>query len=241
MKSVRFFFGVLVFLAALLLRVDRASSYEVVEVLDGGTIRGSVTFVGPRPEVEPLVVNKNQDCCGLSKRNETLLIDANGGVRNAVVTIEGIEKGKPFVLEDHELDNRDCAFVPHVQVVPLGQSLEIVNSDPILHNTHAYLGSRTVFNLALPIQGQRVARRMKQPGIVSVKCDAGHTWMSAYVLVVNNPYCAVTDSTGFFQITDIPPGSYEVKVWHEALGTETKTVEVKGGETMKVSFEGLKK
>ncbi len=60
----------------------------------------------------------------------------------------------------------------------------------------------------------------------SNKCDAGHTWMSAYIWVSKHPYYAVTDKSGKFEIADVPPGTYKLKAWHEALGTVEQTVTV---------------
>jgi hypothetical protein len=225
--------------AALLLVGGAARAYEVVEVSDGGSISGRVTFSGPVPEAGSLDVTKNQDQCGAKVPVESLLVGKDGGVRNAVITIEGIEAGKDFDKTEHVLDNRSCRFVPHVQVVPVKQKLKIINSDPILHNTHAFLGTATVFNLALPLQNQTIPKRMKRPGVLSVKCDAGHTWMSAWVVVAENPYYAVTDETGAFEITDIPPGTWQVKAWHETLGTEVQEIVVQGGQTASVTFAGL--
>ncbi len=221
--------------------VDLSRSYEVVDVANGGSLKGKVTFTGSPPAITSLTVTKNKDHCGASVVNETFLLGPEGGVKNVVVLVEGVSQGKAFVEETYELDNKDCRFVPHVQVVPAREKLEILNSDPILHNTHAFLGTATVFNLALPLQDQKVTKRMKRPGVLSVKCDAGHTWMSAYIVVVDNPYYFVTDESGSFEITDIPPGTYQVKAWHEELGTEVKEVEVAGGAAATVSFSNLRK
>jgi hypothetical protein len=126
-----------------------------------------------------------------------------------------------------------------VQAVSTGTKIEIRNSDPILHNTHSYLeGTRTLFNLALPLQGQKIKRKMKKPGLVNLKCDAGHTWMSAYIVVRDDPYFAVTDEKGEFSISDIPPGTYQLKAWHETLGTQEKeiTIEPNGKTSVGFSF-----
>ncbi len=228
--------GLFLVLILVLFGVDAADAYESAEVSGGGVLVGKVTFTGTPPEVEEFKVPRNQNHCGDSKVNEALLIGPQGGIKNVVVTIEGIERGKAFELQDYVLDNVNCMFVPHVQVVPLGQSLQILNSDSILHNIHASMDESTVFNLAMPLKDQMAAKRMKSPGVLSFKCDAGHTWMSAYVVVVENPYYAVTDESGYFEIDDIPPGTYRVKAWHEELGTEIQQVVISGGESTELSF-----
>ena len=90
--------------------------------------------------------------------------------------------------------------------MPAGM-LDVVNTDPVLHNTHGYYGKRTAFNLALPNQGQRIPTELKRAGEVRVDCDA-HGWMEGWVYVVDNPYYAITGADGKFSITDVPPGNY---------------------------------
>jgi hypothetical protein len=123
-----------------------------------------------------------------------------------------------------------------VAVVPVGSTLTIRSSDNVLHNVHAFLGKDTLFNLALPIPGMEIPQTMKKPGVVSIKCDAGHTWMSAYVHVVEHPYYAVTDASGKFDLKDVPPGTYTLAVWHEKYGAMEQKVTVAGGKPAPASF-----
>ncbi|MBI4595321.1 MAG: hypothetical protein HY730_02975 [Candidatus Tectomicrobia bacterium] len=216
--------------------------YQEIEVSNGGAISGEVKLTGMVPKAAPLSVTKNQDYCGDHKPSEKLLVGVNGGIKNAVITIENIAQGK--MIDKNEisvLENRNCVFVPHVQVVNVANKLEIRNTDPILHNTHAFLGQATVFNLAQPLQNQTIPKILRKPGLVKIQCDAGHTWMSAYILVTEHPYHAVTDENGIFKITHIPPGNYKLKVWHEELGEQVKEVLVKGGEEVKAVFDNLVK
>ncbi len=228
-------------LALASLRPAVTQAYEEVEVTNGGTIVKEVLFTGQVPAQGTLAVTKNQESCGESKPDESLIVGPNKGVKNAVVTIENIAKGKKIdKTATPYLDNNGCRFIPHVQAVNVGAVLEIRNSDPILHNTHSFLKGSTVFNLALPLKGQKVRKPLRRPGLIDVKCDAGHTWMSAYILVAENPYFAVSDDAGKFEIKDVPPGKYKLKAWHEKLGTEIAEVEVEAGKESKVSFSSLK-
>ena len=79
-------------------------------------------------------------------------------------------------------------------------------------------GSATIFNLALPVQGFRIRRRLDDPGLVSLKCDAGHTWMSGFIVVQEHPYYALTTADGAYLIGDVPAGEYRLRTWHEWLG-----------------------
>jgi hypothetical protein len=167
-------------------------------------------------------------------------IGSGGALRSAVVFIENIDRGKaPDLARVPQIDNRGCQFVPRVQALTVGQTLEIVNSDPILHNTHAYDGNRTVFNLALPVQGQRIPKKITAAGVLAVQCDAGHEWMKAWVHAFPHPYHAVTGADGRVVLDDVPAGLFRVTAWHEELGSQTMEVEVVAGGTAEITFDRL--
>ena len=198
----------------MLLVAAPSGAYEVAAVPDGGTISGTVKFVGPPPKLDPIPVNKNRDVCGEHKPAEALVLSADRGVKGSVVLIEGVARGKKGGGEV-VLDNHQCVFVSHVTAVGLKEKVAIRNSDPVLHNTHGFLGTPTVFNVALPTKGQviEVTKYLKNPGVIRVLCDA-HPHMSAWMIVHDSPYYAVTDDKGAFRIADVPPGTYKVTMWH---------------------------
>ncbi len=215
-----------------------AWGYEAVEVKDGGSVKGKVKVTGNIPQDETISPTKDMAYCGETMPREKYIISSDGGVRYAVVMIEGITKGKPASKEVVLIDNKKCAFRPHVQVSTVGQTLGVRNSDPMLHNTHMYLNKLTVFNAALPITGMEVKRPIRKEGLWDVHCDA-HTFMHGFMYVADNPYIAVTDAEGRFTISDIPPGTYKLKIWHEALGEQEKTVTIgpKGTEELTVDYK----
>jgi Carboxypeptidase regulatory-like domain len=193
------------------------AAYEAVEVSDGGALTGVVRFAGTPPRIAPLAVNKNREVCGEQKPSEALVVGGDGGVKGSVVLIEGVSRGKKPTGEV-VLDNHKCLFVSHVSAVAVGDKVRVKNSDPILHNTHGFLGKPTVFNLALPNKDQMVdiTRRLGKPGVIRVLCDA-HPHMFAWMVVHDSPYVAVTDERGSFKIDNIPPGTYKVTMWHEGF------------------------
>jgi plastocyanin len=134
------------------------------------------------------------------------------------------------------LDQKNCHYIPHVQAVPVGSTLEIVNSDPMLHNIHGYAGTTTTFNLAMPMKNQRIPRPLKKPGVQTVKCDV-HTFMIGYVVVVEAPY-AVTGADGAFAVKGLPAGTYTVSAWHEKFGERTAqvTVPAEGSVTASLAY-----
>jgi hypothetical protein len=192
------------------------------------TIRGTVSVAGNYQRPKPLPVFKNRAFCGASVANETLLIGSRGGLRNAVVLFRLLEGKAAAQPSPMVLDNKHCAFAPHVQVAPLGSELLLKNSDPILHTVHARIGNETLFNVGLP-KWRQVTKRLDRLGVIRINCDVLHTWMSAAIVVSDTPYFAVTDDSGRFGIDGLAAGRYEMDVWHERLGAQSMRLAVAAG------------
>jgi hypothetical protein len=218
-----------------------AHSYEEVQVQDGGAIEGKVTFEGRIP-TKKIVPTKDREICGDIREVELLQRGPGNGVAQAAVYLQEVAKGKPWPAEEKErvpaIDNKDCEFQPDVQIVRAGP-FDVINSDPVLHNTKAYYGRRAVFNLALPGEGDVIRRELPRSGAVRFECDA-HGWMEAWAYVVEHPYHALTAEDGSFSIGDVPPGDYVLVARQEYVGVVEQPVTVKAGETTQVDIE-LKK
>ena len=200
-----------------------------------GSVTGTVTLAGAPPVRPQLPVQKNREVCGEMVADDRLVIGPSGGVRYAVVTVEGLQGGaKPQRDATHALDNHACHFVPHVQTAEVGQWLELHNGDPVLHNADARIGQETIFNVALP-HDHRTRRPLARPGLVAITCDA-HPWMSAFVAVTDHPYHTVTDASGTYESRDLPAGTYRVRVWHEELGTQERPLTIEPGQAAKLDF-----
>ena len=211
-----------------------AGAYREGAVSGGGRVGGLVKYAGPIPEPYLIWVKKDVEVFGEKVSDERLLVSPAGNVQNVVVTLEGISSGKAWPAANPALDNRGGRFVPHVQVARRGTQLAIVNSDPVLHNTHGFQESRTVFNRALP-KGVRIKQTLERPGILEAMCDV-HDWMNAWVVVLDHPYFAVTGQDGAYEITDIPPGTYRLSAWHEKMGRLEQRVTVAAGASVQVHF-----
>jgi plastocyanin len=182
----------------------------------GGTIEAEVKYNG-NPQVEKLKINKDTEKCGTE------------AVIESVPGAKGSGKAVKATIDQH-----GCKFVPHVLAMNPGD-LELKNSDDILHNIHTYSTANPSINKAQPKFKKIMTEKLEKPEYVKLTCDV-HSWMLGWVAVTPGP-AAVTDGNGVAKIENVPAGKQTVEVWHETLGKQTKDVEVKAGQTTKVSFE----
>ena len=215
-------------------------AYKAVAVSNGGTISGVVKFEGDVPEKKALEITKDEKVCGADEKfDESLVVGEGNTLKNTIVYLIDISEGKDFDKDAKvEIDQKGCKFTPHVQIVPVGKRLTMLNSDKIMHNVHIF-GNNPV-NKPQPKARRKMPLKAvkKAEGPVSVKCDI-HGWMSAWIAYVPHPYFAVTNEKGEFTLEDVPAGDYKLGYWHEACGTNNKTpvaVTVAAGGTVTQDF-----
>ena len=189
-------------------------------------IKGTVHYAGPPVEAKKLSVTVDQFVCGKDKDAEELVLSPQRGIRNAVVSLASPPPGArwEFSTAPVFLDQRQCTFAPRVILVPAGGTVEFLNSDRLLHNIHSTSKGNPVFNRTQP-KGRTIPIAFAKPEIVRIGCDL-HSWMRAWIVVMEHPFHAVTGSGGEFTLPSVPPGQYTLNVWHETLGTVTKDVTV---------------
>jgi hypothetical protein len=222
--------------ALLALTGGMSSAYEVTTVAGGGSVTGVVRYNGD-VEVVTILPTKDISVCGDPREEPVIRVGADNAVESAVVYLVGVESGKawPDLGGTPTLNQASCRFEPQIQIIPAGP-LDVINSDPILHNTHGYYGRRTAFNLALPNEGQIIQTELNRPGEVRVDCDA-HGWMEGWIYVAANPYYAITGADGAFNITDIPPGDYTLVAVQPSTGPVETPVTVTAGEAVEIDVE----
>lgn len=203
--------------------------YVGAEVADGAEMRGTIRLAGTPPRLTPHRATTSVSSCGESIQNEDIVTGRGGTLANVVVWVESPQRGAPAKASRVLLDQRQCRFVPHVTSATVGSPIVLTSSDATLHTTHVRLGDRSLFNVAIPVKGMRVTRRLEHTGIHRVACEAGHTWMRGYVHVFDHPYHAVTAADGRFTLPAIPAGQYTIRAWHERLGEQSARVEVRSG------------
>jgi len=204
----------------------------------GGTISGTVKYDGTPPAPRKVEVTKDKDVCALHPHfDEELLVDSGGGIANAVVIVKGAKGDlKPGEVK---FDQKGCDYVPHVLAFPAGSTVDIQNSDGILHNIHTYSEKNPSFNMAQPKFKKVIQRKIEQPEVIKVSCDA-HGWMEGWIYVVDNPYYAITGADGKFSIADVPPGNYTLVTIQSFTGPLQQSVTVEGGKPTNLNIE-LKK
>ena len=212
-----------------------ARAYDAVAVRDGGTISGTIKLSGAVPPATTIKVTKHAEQCGPEVPYEALIVGADKGIKNVVVWITEVTKGKAWSAKA-VIDQRKCHFRPHVAVAQAGTEVEILNSDGILHNFHTYSTRNPSFNKAQPKFRPRMTAKFAVPEIIKVTCD-DHPWMKGWLVVSEHPYVAVTDDRGSFRLTDVPAGTYRVEIWHETLGVQVKTVSVRAKAEAKLNAE----
>lgn len=222
---------------------DAAKKYKEVAVTDGGAITGKVLLGGAKAETQVFTISKNPEVCGTGERPVEWVRANSDALLDVVVYLDKVEAGKPFpeAAKKIVMDQKGCRFRPYVQVMANGGMLDVMNSDPVLHNIHTYelikKARRTVLNVSQPDQGTAVSKKIKlRKGVaMKIECDA-HDFMHAWVFVARNPYYALVDDNGAFTITGVPPGKYVLKAWHGRLGEQETTVDVGAGGTVEASF-----
>ncbi|HZY09619.1 MAG TPA: carboxypeptidase regulatory-like domain-containing protein [Bacteroidota bacterium] len=211
-----------------------------------GSIKGKVDFKGTKPSTAKIKMNADPRCVkihtGKEVSSEQVIINENNTLRYVFVYVKKGLEGKKFDTpkEKKTIDQRGCMYSPHIFGMMVNQPLEIMNSDPTLHNIHALPKSSPQFNIAQPKQGMKTTKSFSKPEVmVKIKCDV-HSWMASYVGILEHPFYAVSDDKGNFEIKNLPAGDYEIEAWHEKYGSNSMKVSVGAADskTADFAFEG---
>ncbi len=245
-----------------------AQAYEEITVTDGGTVTGRVTITGgkPVPKAFTLVTFPDPVYCGRISTGtgwrllEEFRIGPQQGLKDVVVMLADVPKGKAFTFTPPTIEARDCRFLPFVTVVRDKAEVVVVNMDPVMHDIQAYetsqLGPRVLFNMPLPMNPHHKREVTAQshehlPGepmretinltkgrrIFVMQCGF-HAYMESWAMAVENPYYAVTDKDGSFTLPDVPPGEYTLVAWHPQGGMPVERRIVVGPkQTVSAAFE----
>ena len=207
-----------------------APTVSPVDPATAGSIAGRISFEGTPPAPQPIRMNSDPTCESQSAgaTSEALIVGPEGGLQNVFVYVrDGLgDLAFPIPSTPILLDQQGCRYVPHVLGAQVGQTVEVLNSDPTLHNVHAVPTANSEFNIGQPLPGMKHTHVFSASEVmVPFKCDV-HPWMTAYIGVLDHPFFAVTGADGTFELQGLPPGTYTIEAWHETLGTRTQSVTV---------------
>jgi len=219
-----------------------AAGAQKIDMAAVGSVKGVVNLDGVAPKNDPIKMNADPVCIKQNKDPQfqaTYEVGSDGKTLGNVFVY--VKDGLGNYIYDApatsaKIDQQNCRYHPHVFGMRVGQSLEIINSDPTLHNIHALPKNNSEFNTGQPIQGMKTNHTFTTKEVmVPFKCDV-HGWMNAYVGVLDHPYFFVTDKDGKFELKDVPPGTYTIEAWHEKFGTQTASVTLGPKEAKEISF-----
>jgi hypothetical protein len=224
-------------------------AYEESAVLNGGMVTGTVQFFGELPQPTSFELRRypDQDYCGaLSDGSGYLMlrevaVGPEHGLKDVIVTIQGIEKGKPFEFKETKLETNICQFVPFVSVMRDQHPITVKNLDTIAHDLQVY--EREWEHIFMMFHRPTLTKGGTSDLIrftgtrrgVIMQCGM-HPYMQGHGLAVDNPYYAITGLEGTFAIRDLPSGSYRIKAWHPILGEKVQEVTVAANGIASLDF-----
>jgi len=205
-----------------------------------GSVGGQVRFEGRLPEPSRISMSADPSCAKQHSSavvGEDVVVGNGGALANVVVFVsDGLgDRSFDVPADAAVVEQKGCVYKPHVLALRANQKLKIVNSDNTLHNIHPVPANNREWNKAEP-PGSTLEETFPREEIgIPVKCNV-HPWMRSYIAVFKHPFFAVTGKDGSFDLSNLPPGEYTVKAWHEKLGTMTQKITVTPGETKKIDF-----
>lgn len=174
----------------------------------------------------------DQKVCGSVLPDEAIVVDAQGRLANAVVFLTGVKRAP---TTDPVVSNEKCRFTPRVQLARPNASIRTTSKDPVLHTTQAQSeNGRTIFNVALPLPNLNISKPLGAAGTVRLSCNS-HPWMHGWVIVTDEA-AAISGADGRFSIDNVPPGTYELRVWHESLKAAPQKITVVAGKPTTTTF-----
>lgn len=207
-----------------------------------GAIAGRIVLKGEVPDdlvskVDP-VPSKDHANCGKSVKSDLIVLSKKKEIKHVVISIDGYKPPEKPKGRSITVDNKECLFTPRVQATTVGSTLNITNSDNFLHNCQGLLAAS--FNPAIPAGGVS-KQRLPRAGWVLLRCSF-HPWMTGHIHVFPHDLFDVTTADGAYRLVNVPPGEYDLRVWHERLapvkGKVIRTkVKVEAGKTLELDLE----
>jgi len=206
-------------------------SFFKVDPETAGSITGTIRYTGKKPARKMIDMSEDPACVEAhhgKAYDESLIVSSKGSLGNAFIYVKKGLEGKTFEVPTTPvtIDQSGCWFRPRVLGIQTNQVLHVINSDPVTHNIHPMAQINREWNHSQGPGDAPLSRKFVKPEImIRVKCNI-HSWMHAYIGVLEHPYFAVSKDDGTFAIKNLPPGTYTIEVWQENLGTQEQQVSV---------------
>jgi plastocyanin len=216
-------------------------AYYTVNPVTAGVISGVVRFSGRKPRLKPIDMSSDPACVEAhhgQPYDESLVVGEKGVLANVFVYVKTGLEGKTFETpaQPATIDQRGCWFRPRVLGIQVGQTLKVANSDPVTHNIHPLAQINREWNHSQGAGDPPISRRFLKPEImIPVKCNI-HSWMHAYIGVLDHPYFSVSGTDGTFEIRNVPPGDYVIEAWQEKLGSQRQTITITQSGRVETAF-----
>jgi plastocyanin len=216
-------------------------SYFKVDAATAGVLKGKILFTGRKPARKAIDMSGDPACVEAhhgKAYDDPVSVNPNGTLGDVFVYVKSGLEGKHFAVPATPvtIDQKGCWFHPHVVGIQVGQALKVTNSDPVTHNIHPLAQINREWNHSQGAGDAPLARKFIKPEVmIRVKCNI-HSWMRAYIGVLDHPYFAVTGADGSFEIPNLPPGDYVIEAWQEALGSQDQKITITPAGTVEADF-----
>lgn len=193
----------------------------------------------PAPSELPTVASVEAHC-GPSVTDPSVKASEDGGLGEVVVFLDVDEGPLLAATPAPILDQDGCRYVPFSLGARTGAELAVRNSDPLIHNVRSVAEGRSLFNVAMPLEGMEILRKLPtRPGVIEVGCDL-HPWMRASVRTFAHGWFTHTDADGRFELGELPEGRYRIGFWHPRLPEQLHEVDLRADRaaTLEVRWEG---
>jgi plastocyanin len=219
------------------------TALSVAGTVTAANISGTVTLKGEPPKEKDITPLKADAQCGKLHSSmpttKFYVVGQNNGLADVVVSLQGVSgKSAGASAKPVFLDQKDCIYVPQIIALQTGQTLQVKNSDPVMHNVHSQpqtAGNKEENKVQMAKAPDLKFSFAKPEEFIRFKCDV-HPWMFAWVSVFDHPFYAISGQDGTFKIADVPPGKYKIKAIHRKAGELIQEIEVKDGEDAKIEF-----
>ena len=212
------------------------------EPQQGVAVTGTVVLKGEIPTARKIRMDTERHCAQLAKGEvigDDIVADAKGRVKWAFVYVKSGLEGKTFEVPKAKavVQQAGCHYSPHVLGIMVGQDLVIRSGDPVIHLPHVAPKNNREWAFSQAKVGEERTKTFTAPEVmVRLICDV-HRWMEAWIGVLDHPFYAVTDAAGKFEIKGLPPGAYEIEVWHEKYLPVVQKIEIGAAAPKPLAFE----